>query len=837
MTYRWIAAVAAGTLLFGASAVSASRGSAPAISGPAVSEAAAAATEKYETAVAAAKAAMLIDPNDALVRAADAERFGALIPKVARRDIAVATARWLQGEAYLRANDSDRADAPIRKATATVGRLQPKSKLQADILLSLGWLDSNQGRVGDALLDYQQAFEIYRMLPDPRGQAKALVFIALLYTQALDPEAAARYYEQAIEVYKSDINMSVSIYNNRGLAFAESHQYALAEKQMKMALDLARRLDSRNLVQQIYINIARVELASGDLRSADQAIAMGRKFADPKDAGLKARLIATAAQSALQHGFPGRAKALLDPALVGIDVKTTGIAFRDVHQTAYDVAIATGDSNGALSHLQALKRLDDNATKLATSTKTALMAARFRFANQELRISQLKATELQRSIAFERARAQTERYVVLSAAAAVTVVIILLAYGLFTIRRSRDQVRAANDDLAITNSALGKALAAKTEFLATTSHEIRTPLNGILGMTQVMLADAKLSPAMRDRLGVVHGAGMTMRALVNDILDVAKMETGNLTIESAPFDVCATVTDAARMWEEQARAKGLTFTVDVGGCPAMILGDAARVRQIVFNLLSNALKFTKSGHVMLRIDVGDDDRLRVAVTDSGIGIPADKLEDIFESFRQADAGTTRQFGGTGLGLSICRNLARAMGGDVSVSSVVGQGATFTLVLPLVRVHEATDQATPDPVASGTGMATLIVDRNPITRSMFKALLAPHAGPIVFAGSVDEAVTCLAAGGVSRALIDDATIRAGNEPQIALSRIVSAAKGGSAETTLLWPAKAESERQDLLATGVTRVVAKPVSGAGLVEAMFGKPVATNSTIPDLVSHAA
>jgi CheY-like chemotaxis protein/anti-sigma regulatory factor (Ser/Thr protein kinase) len=358
-------------------------------------------------------------------------------------------------------------------------------------------------------------------------------------------------------------------------------------------------------------------------------------------------------------------------------------------------------------------------------------------------------------------------------------------------------------------------------------------LNGILGMTQVMLADPNLSADMRDRLGVVHGAGITMRALVNDILDVAKMETGNLTIETAPFDVCATVTDAARMWEEQARAKGLSFTVTLDGCPSMIMGDAARVRQIVFNLLSNALKFTKVGHVALNIEVGDDDRLRVAVSDSGIGIPADKIEDIFESFKQADAGTTRQFGGTGLGLSICRNLARAMGGDVSVSSVVGQGATFTLVLPLVRA----DTAVVDAVETDTRPITLVVDRNPITRSMFRTLMAPHGGPVVFAATVDDAVDQLGNGNVDRILIDDATIRSDGKALAGLSRIADAARVSGAETTLLWPVSAEAERTELLQTGITRVIAKPVTGSALVAAMFGGSVSENNAKVDLVSHAA
>ncbi len=825
MAHRWIVAAAAAIALGAASSAGYAQSTA--------ANATDAAVVRYEATVADANATMLTDPAKALPKAIAAERYGAEIASERRRGIAVATAQWLQGEAYLRTNDEEKADSPIRSALAAVKRFQPRSKLHADLLISAGWLDSAQGHVGNALIDYQSAFTIYRKLGDPRGQSRTLVFIAVLYSEAKDAETADRYYKQALDIYHADVNMAVSIYNNRALAFAENDQYEKAAVQFKEALDLAKQLNSRNLLEMIYVNIAHVQLELGHLSLADRAIASGRAVSDPNDPSLAGRLTATSAQSALQHGDLPRARLLIESALVGIDPKTTVASYRDVHQTAYNVFSADGDARLALIHLQALKRLDDAGTKLATDTNTALMAARFDFANQELKISQLKAGELQRSIAFERAHAQTQRNIFLGVAAAVAVVIALLAIGLITIRRSRDQVRAANDDLAITNSALGKALAAKTEFLATTSHEIRTPLNGILGMTQVMLADPKLAADMRDRVGVVHGAGITMRALVNDILDVAKMESGNLTIEAVPFDVCATVSDAARMWEEQARAKGLSFTVDIGGCPAMIVGDAARVRQIVFNLLSNALKFTKAGHVALSIDVGDDDRLRVAVTDSGIGIPADKIEDIFESFRQADAGTTRQFGGTGLGLSICRNLARAMGGEVTVKSVVGQGATFTLVLPVVRADKAEAEA----VDTDAQPVTLVVDRNPITRSMFRTLIAPHGGEVAFAASVQDAVDRLVDGNVTRVLIDDATVRVEGAALLGLSRIAEAAYASGAETTLLWPISADAERDELLQTGITRVVAKPVSGSALVAAMFGSSVAKNNSNVDLVSHAA
>ncbi len=797
----------------------------------ATSGAAAQQNASAEQTIADAKAAMLANPDAARMKAENAERLASAIADPRKRGVAVATALWLQGEAYLRTNDTVHADVPIAKALASVATLAPDTKLHADILLSRGGIDGGAGRVGAALRDYQASFEIYRKIRDTRGQAMALVFIALLYSEAMDQRTALRYYRQALDVYKSDPNLALSIYNNRGVAFIELRQYDQAEAQFSAALALARQLNSPLLVATVLNNIARIQLARGTLAAADASIAKGLKLAaGPEGAGFRGQLIASAAQSALQHRRPARAAALVAEAFDGVDLTRTGLDLRDAHKTAYDTFMAVDDAPSALAHLQALKRLDDGATKVATSSSTALMGARFDFANQELKISELKADELERSILFERTRAQTQRYVFYGASVAVTIVIGLLAFALFVSRRSRDKVRAANEDLATTNAALGKALAAKTEFLATTSHEIRTPLNGILGMTQVMLADAALEPALRDRLNVVHGAGVTMRALVDDILDVAKMETGNLTIESVPFDLRATVTDATRMWEEQARAKGLTFDVDLRNCPAMILGDATRVRQIVFNLLSNALKFTAAGRVALSVGVTDDDRLRIAVSDSGIGIPAEKLEEIFESFRQADAGTTRQFGGTGLGLSICRNLARAMGGDVSVGSVIGEGATFTLVLPLERASEVVGQD--DGVC---GAVTLVVDRNPIMRSMFRTLFAPHGGTVVFAGTADDAVARLAAGGVARVLIDDATMRASGDAYAALRSIAEAS--GDTEVTLLWPVAAEAERRDLLATGIDRVVAKPVSGAALVVAMFGGSVAINNAIPDLVSRAA
>jgi len=335
-------------------------------------------------------------------------------------------------------------------------------------------------------------------------------------------------------------------------------------------------------------------------------------------------------------------------------------------------------------------------------------------------------------------------------------------------------------------------------------------------MTQVMLSGHTLDAATRDRIEIVHGAGVTMRSLVDDILDVAKMETGNLTVDESPMDLCAMLKEVTRIWQEQARAKGLAFNLHLDAAPRWIVSDAGRLRQIVFNLLSNAIKFTETGGVSLRVTgtgEGDAARLALAVTDTGIGIPAEKREEIFESFKQADSGTTRKFGGTGLGLTICRNLARALGGDIKVEGADGHGSTFVVDLPLVAAEA------PEAEAASTAPGTmLILDRNPIARSMLKTLLAPHVGALRFLATPDEALAAIPESGSSQLLIDEATLKAAGDPFAILAALCAAASETGASTAILWLKPDAATYAALLANGVGQVIEKPVTGAALIAAL-------------------
>jgi signal transduction histidine kinase/ActR/RegA family two-component response regulator len=263
----------------------------------------------------------------------------------------------------------------------------------------------------------------------------------------------------------------------------------------------------------------------------------------------------------------------------------------------------------------------------------------------------------------------------------------------------------------------------KSMFLATMSHEIRTPLNGVLGMAQVIAMD-ELSPAQRERIGVISRSGQALLSILNDILDISKIEAGKLTLETIEFSLGDTIRSAAQSYESLAKETSLEVKLDVGGAEGVYLGDPTRVRQILYNLMSNAFKFTPHGSITLAAAYGDG-VLQLTVSDTGIGIPTEKLDRLFGKFSQVDASTTRKFGGSGLGLSICRELASLMGGTIEVESEEGRGSEFKVRLPMDRISET---ATADPEHDTpicNDMSTLRVlaaEDNPTNQLVLKTLL-------------------------------------------------------------------------------------------------------------------
>ncbi|KMO22065.1 ATP-binding protein, partial [Methylobacterium platani] len=292
------------------------------------------------------------------------------------------------------------------------------------------------------------------------------------------------------------------------------------------------------------------------------------------------------------------------------------------------------------------------------------------------------------------------------------------------------------------------ASAAKTEFLATMSHEIRTPLNGVIGYAELLLRDATLSPAQGRSAGRIQEAGQALLTVVNDVLDFSKIEAGQIDLDPQPFAPAALADTAVSIVRTAADAKRLVLSVEAEATLApRLVGDPDRLRQVLLNLLNNAIKFTPAGGVSLRLAstplAGGRHVLQVAVSDTGIGIPAERLGRLFQRFSQVDGSIQRRFGGTGLGLAISRRLIETMGGEIGVESRPGRGSTFWFTVPLADgPDEATARPRPEAPPLERPARILLVEDSPINQDIARAILERRGHRVTVVGDGAEAISAV-----------------------------------------------------------------------------------------------
>ncbi|WP_293905239.1 ATP-binding protein [Phenylobacterium sp.] len=386
--------------------------------------------------------------------------------------------------------------------------------------------------------------------------------------------------------------------------------------------------------------------------------------------------------------------------------------------------------------------------------------------------------------------------------------------------RENERLRAVAQSLT---AAAQAANLAKTMFLATVSHEVRTPLNGVLGMAQAMEAD-ELSGAQRGRLGIIRESGQSLLSIIDDVLDISKIEAGKLELEAAEFDLQALAEDTRDAFIGLADTKDIALSLEVapaggGAC----LGDATRVRQILCNLISNALKFTdKGGRVAVRLSRHGED-VRLEVSDTGIGIAPEHIERIFEKFEQADTSTTRRYGGSGLGLAICRQLADMMGGRIEVTSRLGEGTTFVVTLPLPRIAGA--RKAPPPAAARaapqeTGALRLLAaEDNEINQLVLTTLLGQLGIETTVVADGAEAVAAWESAEWDAILMDVQMPHTDGPTATRLIRQREAELGRRRTPILALTANTMSHQAEAyLAAGMDGVVAKPIEVGQLLAAL-------------------
>ena len=397
---------------------------------------------------------------------------------------------------------------------------------------------------------------------------------------------------------------------------------------------------------------------------------------------------------------------------------------------------------------------------------------------------------------------------------------------IYAVARDVTEKVAAEKELIQAKAAAEAASRAKSDFLANMSHEIRTPLNGVIGIVDA-LSRTPLSPDQSEMVALIASSGVTLERLVSDILDVSKIEAGQLDLEARPFDLDEALAAPLDVMRLRAEDKGLDFIVRRGSdARGMFVGDSTRIRQVLGNLLSNAVKFTHQGAITVSVAVaehkGGDTRVMFTVEDTGVGFDSDHAARLFDRFNQADATITRRFGGTGLGLSICRSLVEMMDGRIAATSAPGAGSRFEVDIPLSRAASLVDYDARERTTTLTGggldrpLRVLLAEDHPTNQRVVQLILGAHAAEVVIAEDGAQAVAAFAESRFDVVLMDMQMPGMDGLTATREIRQLEAERGSTPTPIVMLSANAMAEHQvQSREAGADIHVPKPITAATLL----------------------
>ena len=522
----------------------------------------------------------------------------------------------------------------------------------------------------------------------------------------------------------------------------------------------------------------------------------------------------------------------------GEDLGTAAFLARDVLPLRAIARARTGQTAAARRDLEVLRRLQADGVGMEVDHVEAevlfaegRVAEAYRLLRAHMVESEVASArsfsagihqvtgDMQQQLAERRGQLETARANTNLQRAVIGIGIVFLLCAIATVvwlSRQADQLRGARRRAEDANRT-------KSEFLANMSHEIRTPLNGVVSMAD-SLTRRPLGAQEREMVELIRSSGVTLERLLSDILDTAKMESGQVAIEPAPFDLEQAVSDIGALWRVKAEDKGVALEVDFDpALSGMVEGDAVRLRQILTNLVNNALKFTSKGHVRLTVAAAEDDRVAFRVSDTGVGFDREQRNRIFRRFQQADGSITRRYGGTGLGLAISTALVELMGGALDCESTPGEGSSFWFDIPLPRVAREEPTPAPPQTASrdveGASLRILLADDHPANRKVVEIMLGATEMELVAVENGRQAVDAFIGGGFDLVLMDMQMPVMDGLTATAEIRRHEVEHGLKRTPVLMLTANAMAEHVEAgRAAGADGHLTKPVTMAGLFDAI-------------------